>query len=194
MFQNSQASIIIGARRRGGNLGQLPPPWNLKMITSYDVPVENTLRFSLAPSALPSNTLKFSLKRRNRENFSSRLRRAKKYVIFVSPRGFAPPLWKNSCGRPCSCTQSVPACHDRVSTTTQHVHGFSIPHAVLLSQHVHVHTRTWLCLHCHSMYTTTVLPPSQYRCVSVMTPLCRHMIFLAVFFLLCVYRCFNTFR
>ena len=35
-----------------------PPLWNLKMMTSYAVPVENTLKFSLAPSAITSNTLK----------------------------------------------------------------------------------------------------------------------------------------
>ena len=69
----SRILVCIGARR-GANLGQLPPPWNLKMMTSYAVPVENTLKFSLAPSALKSN--------------------------IVSSRGFA-PLWKNSCGRPC---------------------------------------------------------------------------------------------
>ena len=30
----------------GGNLGQLPPPWNLKMMTSYALSVQNTLKFS----------------------------------------------------------------------------------------------------------------------------------------------------
>ena len=65
--------------RRGGNLGQLHPPWNLKMMTSYAVAVQNIPKFSLAPSALESNTLKFSLKRRrNRENFRSRLQRVEK--------------------------------------------------------------------------------------------------------------------
>ena len=35
-------------------------PWNLKLMTSYTVPLQN-LNFSLAPSALALNTLKFSL-------------------------------------------------------------------------------------------------------------------------------------
>ena len=84
----------------GGQPGAVASPWNLKMMTSYAVFVQNTLKFSLAPSALASNTLKLSLKRRkNREKFRLRLRRAEKQVIFVSSRGFA-PLWKNSCGRP----------------------------------------------------------------------------------------------
>ena len=30
----------------GGNLGKLPPPWNLKMMTSYALSVQNTLTFS----------------------------------------------------------------------------------------------------------------------------------------------------
>ena len=66
---------------------------------SYAVPVEDTGKFSLAPSALASNALKFSLQRRkNRENFRSRLRRAKKLVVFVSLRGFAPPSGKIPAG------------------------------------------------------------------------------------------------
>ena len=41
--------VLIGARR-GGSLGQLhPPPWNLKMMTSYAVSVEDTLKFTLVP-------------------------------------------------------------------------------------------------------------------------------------------------
>ena len=61
------------------------------MMTSYAVPVEITLKFSLVPSALASHILKLSLKRRKtRENFRSRLRRAEKQVILVSPHGLAP--------------------------------------------------------------------------------------------------------
>ena len=46
-------------------------PRNLKMMTSHAVPVKNIRNFSLAPSALASNTLKF-----NRKNFRLRLRLA----------------------------------------------------------------------------------------------------------------------
>ena len=49
--------LPIGARR-GATWGSCPPPpWNLKMMTSYAVPVENTLKIALAPSALPLNTV-----------------------------------------------------------------------------------------------------------------------------------------
>ena len=71
-----------------------PPSWNLKLMTSYAVPVENTLKYSLAPSALASNTLKLSLERRkkNRKNFRLRLRRAEKIGHFCQPTRFCPKL------------------------------------------------------------------------------------------------------
>ena len=40
------------------------PHWGLKMMTSYAVPLQNTLYVWLAPSALPMITPKFSLNRR----------------------------------------------------------------------------------------------------------------------------------
>ena len=46
-------------RRPKGGLPGAAAPWNLKMVTSYTVPVENTLKCSLAPSALAINTLNF---------------------------------------------------------------------------------------------------------------------------------------
>ena len=68
-----------------------PSQWNLKMMTSYALPVENTLKFSVAPSAPAWHALKLSLKRRKYlEKFRSRLRRAVKKIIFVSPCGFTP--------------------------------------------------------------------------------------------------------
>ena len=78
----------------GGNLAQLPPTWNLKMMMSYAPFMHNIVKLFLAPWALASNTLKLSLRCRK---IAKILVRA--FVIFVSPRGFA-PLWKNSCGRP----------------------------------------------------------------------------------------------
>ena len=55
------------------------PPWNLKMMTSYAVPVEDTLKNALAPPALASNTVTMSVKRRkNHENLRLRRRRAEK--------------------------------------------------------------------------------------------------------------------
>ena len=66
----------IHRRPKGGQPGAVAL-WNLKMMTSYAVFVQNTLKLSLALWALASNTLTFSLKRRkNRENFRSRRRRA----------------------------------------------------------------------------------------------------------------------
>ena len=75
-------------------------------MASYAAVLQNTLNFSLVPSALY-----FSLKRRkNRKNFRLRLRRAENghffarraenVLTFLSVGGFA-PLWKNFCGRPC---------------------------------------------------------------------------------------------
>ena len=47
----------------GGQPGVVaPPPWILKMTTPYAGSVQNTLKMSLAPSALASNNLKLSLK------------------------------------------------------------------------------------------------------------------------------------
>ena len=59
-------------------------------MTSYAVSVQNTLKLSLALSALASNTLKFGLRRKNHVNFGLRLRRAEKYAIFASSCGLAP--------------------------------------------------------------------------------------------------------
>ena len=87
--------------RRGGQSAAVTPTQNLKVVTSHAVSVQNTPKFSLAPSALGSPYLKLILKRRkNCENFCLSLWCAEKYVISVSPRGFA-PLYKNFCGRPC---------------------------------------------------------------------------------------------
>ena len=73
-------------------------------MTSYSVSVQNTLNCSLTPWALAPNTLKLSLKRRKRrENFRSRLRRAEKQVILGSPRGSAPPSGKVPAGAHDAC-------------------------------------------------------------------------------------------
>ena len=81
------------------------PPWNLKKMTSYAAVLQHTLKFSLAPSALATDTLYFSLKRaKKRENFRLRLRLAEKWSIFCTARRkrvnflkrrwFCPPLEK----------------------------------------------------------------------------------------------------
>ena len=79
-----------------------PPSWNLKLMTSYAVPVENTLKYSLAPSALASNTLKLSLERRKKSlKFSFAPAARRKNRSFLSAHEVLPqiaPLWKNSCG------------------------------------------------------------------------------------------------
>ena len=69
----------------GGQSGAVAPPWNLKMLVSYAASVQNILKFLLAPSALASNTLKLSLRRRKIAKIFVRA-----FVIFVSLRGFAP--------------------------------------------------------------------------------------------------------
>ena len=105
----------MGARR--GGRGALAPPLEFEKMTSYAAVLQNTLNFSLAPSALATDTLYFSLKRRKkRNNFRLRLRRAQKWLFFVrraenlstflSVSGFA-PLWKNFCGRPCRRKQAL---------------------------------------------------------------------------------------
>ena len=69
-------------------------------MTSYAVSVQNTLKCPV--SALEINYPKIESKtpKKYRENFSSRLWRAEKCEIFVSPCGFAPtgkilrvPIW-----------------------------------------------------------------------------------------------------
>ena len=89
------ATLVIDARRGQPGAVAPPPPltWNLKMLMSYAVPMENTLKFSLAPLALASNTLKLSLKRRNnRENF--RAVGAPKNRSFLSVYAVLPPSGK----------------------------------------------------------------------------------------------------
>ena len=67
--------------RRGGTCPQ--PSWNLKMMTSYASLLWNTLKFSLAPSALAIKTLTRSLKcRKSATNFLLRLRRPEKQSTF----------------------------------------------------------------------------------------------------------------
>ena len=75
-------------------------------MTSYAVPVQNTIKFSLAPSALATTTFKLSLKRRK---IAKSFVRAARLASLVSSRGFA-PLWKNSCGRPWSTSICVQTC------------------------------------------------------------------------------------
>ena len=90
-------NATIGARR-GGNLGQLPPTPNLKMMTSYAVSVQNTIKFSLAPPALASNNSKLNLKRRKiRKNFRC-AESAPKNRSFLSVHAVLPPSGKISAG------------------------------------------------------------------------------------------------
>ena len=79
----------MGARGGGGK-GALAP-LELEKMTSYVAVPQNTLKFLLAPSALVTNVLYFSLKRRKKRNyFRLRLRRAEKWSILV----VLPPLEK----------------------------------------------------------------------------------------------------
>ena len=76
----------MGARRgEGGALA--PPPWNLKKVRSYAAVLQNTPKFSVAPSALAIDTLYFTLKRREkRKMFRLRLWRAEKWSILGTAR------------------------------------------------------------------------------------------------------------
>ena len=104
---------------------------------------------------------------------------------------------RSSCTQPCVDYHSMHTtvfrlsqhAHNRVSTITActrpcfHYHSmytaFSIPHVFLLSQHS---TCTRPCFHYHRIAV-----------FQLMSPLCRHMIFFAIF---CYVRteCFNTLR
>ena len=72
----------MGARR-GGRQGGTCPTLEFAKMTSYSVALQNTLKFSLVPSALAIDTLYFSLKRRKkRKIFRLRPGRAEKMVHF----------------------------------------------------------------------------------------------------------------
>ena len=93
----------------GGTRGALAP-FEFDKMTSYAAFLQNTLKFSLAPSALVLDTLYFSLKRREKTQKFSLAPSARRKMVnflygaenastFLSVGGFA-PLWKNICGRP----------------------------------------------------------------------------------------------
>ena len=79
----------MGARK-GVYLGQLPPlpppHRNLKTMTSHAVSWQNTLIFLLEPSALASNTFKFSLKRQQKSrkfSFAPSVLQKKNNAFFI---------------------------------------------------------------------------------------------------------------
>ena len=79
----------MGARGWGGGKRALATPLEFEKLTSYRYAAvsQNTLKFSLAPSALAIVTLYFSLKRREKRKISGlRLRRAEKWSIFCTAR------------------------------------------------------------------------------------------------------------
>ena len=91
----------MGARRGGARGGHLPSPLEFEKMTSYATVLYNTLKFSLAPSALALDTLYFSLKHREkRQKFSfapfvcvqkiDLFRRAENVSTFYSVGDFAP--------------------------------------------------------------------------------------------------------
>ena len=86
-------------RPEGGQPGAVaPPPWNLKMMTSYAVPMENTLKFSVAPSVLASITLKLSLKRRKVAKLFVRAFGEPKNRSLLSVHAVLPPSGKIPAG------------------------------------------------------------------------------------------------
>ena len=90
----------MGARRGGGATapwGTCPTPthWNLKRMTSYGVSVQNTLDFSLAPSALASypQIQPMTLKESRKCSFAPSARRKINYFLpihAVFPSGTVP--------------------------------------------------------------------------------------------------------
>ena len=70
-------------RGKGGHL----PPLEFEKMTSYAAVLQNTLKFSLAPSALAIDTLYFSPKRRKKtQKFSFAPSARRKMVIFCTAR------------------------------------------------------------------------------------------------------------
>ena len=93
-YMKCVAYIVMGAHRGGGKRGHLPPPGIWKR-TSYVAVQQSTLKFSLAPSALATDTLYFSLKRRKKkktQEVSTFCTARRKRVDFLKRRWFCPPL------------------------------------------------------------------------------------------------------
>ena len=79
----------MGARRGGGGQGGHLPPLEFEKMTSYAAVLQNTLKFSLAPSALPLDTLCFSLKRREKTqkfSFAPSARRKMVDLLYGAPK------------------------------------------------------------------------------------------------------------
>ena len=95
MYIKLPSKVLHMGARRGGKGGTCPPPLEFEKMTSYAAVLQNTLKFSLAPSALAIDTLYFSLKcREKRKNFRLRFRRAENVSIFKVSVDFCPPLEK----------------------------------------------------------------------------------------------------
>ena len=78
-----------GARAGGGKGGHLPPPPGFEKMTSDAAVLQNTLKFSLAPSALALDTLYFSLKRREKTqkfSFAPSARRKMVDILYGAPK------------------------------------------------------------------------------------------------------------
>ena len=109
--------LSIYERPQGGQGGHLPPPLEFEKMTSYADVLRNTLKFSLASSALAIDTLYFSLKWHKKaktivcafgapKNGQFFARRAKNMSTFLSVRLVVlppPPLKKISAGAQCPC-------------------------------------------------------------------------------------------
>ena len=77
-------------RPQGGARGALaPPPLEFEKMTSYAAVLQNTLKFSLAPSALAIYTLNFSIKRREKTqqcSFAPSARRKMVDFLYGAPK------------------------------------------------------------------------------------------------------------
>ena len=80
-------SLLGHGRPAGGGGKEALPPLEFEKVASYAAVLQNTLNFSLAPSALAIDTLYSSLKRRKKAQiFRLRPRRAEKLSIFCMAR------------------------------------------------------------------------------------------------------------
>ena len=98
-FKTSKWRSVHGRQQGGKGEGHLPP-LEFKKMTSYAAVLQNTLKFSLEPSALALDTLHFSLKRRekNAKNFVDLLYGAPKTCRLFKVSVILPPSGKISAG------------------------------------------------------------------------------------------------
>ena len=82
-------TILVPLAPAGGGKGGLAPPLEFEKMTSYIAVLQNTLKCSIAPSALALDTLYFSLKRREKSQmflFAPSARRKMVDLLYGAPK------------------------------------------------------------------------------------------------------------